>query len=53
MTKKIYDMPDMRILHIGKEIVTQDVISASIHSGTTSTYYAPGQRGFDDWDAGY
>ena len=51
--KKTFEQPNLLVFHIGKEIAT-DVISASIHSGTTDTYFAPDR--FDareDYDAGY
>ena len=54
--KKNYNEPQLNVLHIGKEICTQDIIVVSNQmygSGVNERVYAPGQRGLDDWDAGY
>ena len=48
---KKYNEPELNVLHIGKEICTEDIIIASAYNGETTL--APGQRGLDDWDAGY
>lgn len=47
---KKYNEPELNVLHIDKEIRT-DIIVASAYNG--ETILAPGQRGLDDWDAGY
>lgn len=52
---KTYNSPMLNVVSIKRnDIVTaSDDINANIKSGTTGSYFAPGQRGLDDWDAGY
>ena len=53
--KKIYENPNMLILHIGKEITT-DVIAVSnagYGAGDGEKVYAPTVRSIDDWYEGY
>lgn len=54
MTKK-YNSPMLQVVSIkNNDIVTASgdpILSATDYSG--GTILAPGQRGLDDWDAGY
>lgn len=49
---KKYIDAEMQIVHMNNnDIVTESLaVSATEYSGTV---FAPGQRGLDDWDAGY
>ena len=53
MSKK-YNSPMLQIVSIKKsDIVTASLPQDSSETLGTNEILAPGQRGFDDWDAGY
>ena len=52
MTKKIFAQPEMTVVHFDKDICTDIIIASTTYNGTDAIL-APGQRGMDDWDAGY
>ena len=55
--KKIFAQPEMMVVNMKhNDIVTASgpkVALGSDYYGGTLPICAPGQRGFDDWDAGY
>lgn len=51
--KKNYIAPELNVLHIGKEICTDIIVSSTQLVGGSSAIYAPGQRGIDDYYEGY
>lgn len=50
--KKIYNEPELNVLHIGKEICTQSVIVVSNTLYDGDDVRSAGRR-FDDWYEGY
>ena len=53
---KKYENPMLQIVSIKKnDIVTASdgTVNVYLNTGHTGSVYAPGQRGLDDWDAGY
>lgn len=54
MTKK-YVIPMLQIVSVKEnDIVTaSESVSVYLNTNHEGTVYAPGQRGLDDWDAGY
>ena len=56
MTKK-YNSPMLQIVSIkSNDILTNSPVPMSVqgnYDSNTITIAAPGQRGLDDWDAGY
>jgi hypothetical protein len=53
MTKKIFAQPEMMVVRMNNnDIVTLSLQSTNFNP-ETGTILAPGQRGLDDWDAGY
>jgi hypothetical protein len=57
MNMKKYENPMLQVVSINKSdiIVTSPVVevSTNAYDPTKGGIYAPGQRGLDDWDAGY
>ena len=54
--KKYFEQPALEVVRVNK----YDIVTASKFNiydnqsiGTPGAVLAPGQRGFDDWDAGY
>ena len=53
MTKKIFAQPEMMVVRMNNnDIVTLSLQNAAFEGGS-GDILAPGQRGLDDWDAGY
>lgn len=56
MTKKIFAQPEMMVVNVKRnDIITDSTEKMGMLGNYDSnvTIAAPGQRGFDDWDAGY
>ncbi len=53
---KTYNSPMLQVVSINKNdvIATSETMSYGLHNyDGSSTILAPGQRGLNDWDAGY
>ena len=52
--KKIFEQPELRVFHIGKEIRTDIIVvsNGAYGAGGGEKVYAPG-RDFDSWNEGF
>lgn len=57
MTKKIFAQPEMMVVNVKRnDIITSSTEKMGMlgdYNSSNVTIAAPGQRGLDDWDAGY
>ena len=53
MTKKYYAQPEMMVVNVKSNDIITDSIPTNNNPQNGLVGNAPGQRGLDDWDAGY
>ena len=51
--KKIFAQPEMTVVNMKSNIIATSNVKYGFTTTETSGNLAPGQRGLDDWDAGY